>query len=143
MCNIINLSTMVGEMLKFIDMKCVIWSIYPPYLEKILKFTDMKCVISSIYLPWLERTLKFTDLKCHQFIYHGWFLFKFAHIKCVISSIYPPYLGKILKLTDLKCLNIINLSTMVGENFEIYWYEMSKYHQFIHHIWGKFWNLLT
>ena len=37
-----------------------------------------------------------------------------------------------MKFTDLKCLNIINLSTMVGENFEIYWSQMSRYHQFIH-----------
>ena len=39
MCNIINLSTMDGIFLKFTDMKCVISSIYPSWLEKILKYT--------------------------------------------------------------------------------------------------------
>ena len=42
---------------------------------------------------------------------------QFTDMKC---AIYPPWLEKILKFTNLKCVNIINLSTMVGENFEIY-----------------------
>ena len=42
---------------------------------------------------------------------------QFTDMKC---AIYPPWFEKILKFTDLKCVNIINLSTMVGGNFEIY-----------------------
>ena len=42
---------------------------------------------------------------------------QFTDMKC---AIYPPWFEKILKFTDLKCVDIINLSTMVGENFEIY-----------------------
>ena len=81
--------------------------------------------------------------KYHQFIHHSWRKFwSFLISNVQISAIYPPWLKEILKFSDLKCPNIINLSTMAGENFEIFWSQMSKYQQFIHHGWRKIWNFL-
>ena len=48
-----------------------------------------------------------------------------------------------VKFTGLSNLSIINLSTMVGENFELYWSQMPNYHQFIHYGWRKVWTLLV
>ena len=57
-----------------------------------------------IYPPWLEKILKFTHLKWLK-----------IHLNC------PPWLEKILKFTHLKWIkSTLELSTMVGENFEIY-----------------------
>ena len=54
---------------------------------------------------------------------------------------YPPWLQKILKFTDVKCLKIIDVSTMVGENFKIYRCQTSQNHWCIHHVWRYFWKL--
>ena len=79
----------------------------------------------------------------HQYIHHGWRKFQNIMISNAYkSSIYPPWLEKISKYTDFKCLKIINLSTMVWENIEIYWFQMPTNHQFIHHGCSKCWHLL-
>ena len=48
-----------------------------------------------------------------------------------------------MEVTGMKCLKIINLFTMVGEKFENYWSEMSKYNQLSPMVRVRFENYLA